>query len=158
TPRNSPAAVELLDGRIAVIGGSTTPTMDLYDPAAHAWTTFPTPTFGQKVVATRLAGRDVLGFNNNNTSAPPLHVATGTWVNNMPAVPFLIVSLILTPQGALGTGYATETALFDATNNVWTQGATLTMPAATLLAMFSNQGRALGMSGYGAVVYDPLTQ
>lgn len=182
--RQQHSATLLADGRVLVVGGTTSPggtvlsSSEVYDPAANRWT--PAAGTGTARVshsANRLADGTVLvagGFNSNDNVAVAqrYHPATNVWspagslltTRSSHTATLLADGRILVAGGIHANGvWLASAELYDPTTNTWTTTGSMASPRSDHAATLLPSGKVLVAGGYNggyplnAEVYDPAS-
>jgi len=154
-PRSHHAAARLAEGRVLVVGGllpdgTTTPTAELFDPAASTWTLVGMPSQGRaSLTASALPGGGAIvtgsevrslvdGTLQSQASAAVerFEPATGTFTpaaaltdaRSRHAAAVLADGRVLVAGGSNGSADVASTEIFNLANGLWTSGGALLAP------------------------------
>jgi hypothetical protein len=171
TPRYGFTAVRLLDGRVLVVGGSTTPesyltSAELYDPASGTWSATGNTVSGADLdTATLLRDGKVLVVGGSR--AQLYDAASGTWsaTGKPPSGDGLAVATLLRDGRVLVVGVGGGAELYDPDSGTWTATGRMITPRYNTTATLLPDGRVLVAGGdvipdkatNSAELYDPDT-
>jgi hypothetical protein len=171
TPRSGFTAVRLLDGRVLVVGGSTTPesyltSAELYDPASGTWSATGNTVSGASLdTATLLRDGKVLVVGGSR--AQLYDPASGTWsaTGKPPSGDGHAAATLLRDGRVLVVGVGEGGAeLYDPDSGTWTATGRMITPRYNTTATLLLDGRVLVAGGDvgdvatdSAELYDPET-
>lgn len=166
TAREGHLAVELLDGRVLVIGGTSGSSAEVYDPSSGTWTQTGAPTGHPTAsdTATVLTNGDVL-LVGYEFSAQIYHPSSGSWETTGQMIQrrshhsatVLADGRVLVAGGWIGGPVISSAEIYDPNVATWTATGSMLHQAEPNASMLLSDGSVLVVTGNSAERYDPTT-